>query len=69
MKPVYWYCGACKHYDSGNRPVGEPATCKAFPDGIPRKILIEGFDHRKPFKGDNGIRFELAPGHDPPPEK
>ena len=33
-------------------------TCKAFRNGIPVKILTGGFDHTKPFKGDNGIRFE-----------
>ena len=32
--------------------------CKAFPDGIPEKILTGEHDHTKPFKGDNGIRFE-----------
>jgi hypothetical protein len=40
-------------------------TCDAFPDGIPRKILV-GDDsgnrplHDKPYKGDNGIRYEEA---------
>ena len=33
------------------------AKCPAFPDGIPRLILINAADHRKPFTGDNGIRF------------
>jgi hypothetical protein len=34
------------------------STCDAFPDGIPTKIFIDGFDHRKEFGGDNGVRFE-----------
>lgn len=38
-----------------------PPTCDAFPDGIPRKIYIDGADHRKPFKGDGGVRFEPIP--------
>jgi hypothetical protein len=40
------------------------AICPAFPDGIPDEIYLGAFDHRKAFKGDNGIRFELAPGKD-----
>lgn len=33
-------------------------NCDAFPDGIPRAIFFEYFDHRKPYPGDRGIRFE-----------
>ncbi len=33
-------------------------SCKAFPKGIPNEILDGKFNHNKPFKGDNGIRFE-----------
>ncbi len=36
----------------------EKFTCKAFPDGIPDEILFNEADHTKPYKGDNGIRFE-----------
>jgi len=44
-------CEKCKHVsDDGD-------SCKAFPDGIPLSILIGEFDHRKPYKSDNGIRF------------
>jgi len=32
--------------------------CKAFPVGIPDKILTGERDHTKPFPGDNGILFE-----------
>ena len=34
--------------------------CEAFLSGIPAKIFTGGFDHTKPFQGDNGIRFEKA---------
>lgn len=47
------HCSFCKHV-TGSR------TCAAFPDGIPRKILVEGDVHRKPFPGDHGIQFELS---------
>jgi len=33
-------------------------TCEAFPKGIPTEILIGENSHRKPFDGDNGIRWE-----------
>ena len=35
----------------------DPLKCLAFPDGIPQPILRSEADHRKPFDGDNGIRF------------
>ena len=36
----------------------ENMTCEAFPKGIPDKILVQAGDHRKPFPGDGGVRFE-----------
>jgi hypothetical protein len=45
-------CPACKHLRPG-------LTCDAFPDRmIPEAILTGRFDHRKPFPGDRGIRYE-----------
>ena len=45
-------CNLCKHSTM------KGTTCKAFPNGIPDKILTGEFDHRKPYPGDNGIQFE-----------
>jgi hypothetical protein len=46
-------CFGCVHFhkDKG-------FTCEAFPGGIPDKILLNEFDHAKPFDGDNGIQFK-----------
>jgi len=33
-------------------------TCAAFPEGIPADIFGEYADHRLPYAGDHGIRFE-----------
>lgn len=32
--------------------------CPAIPDGIPAEITVNLFDHRKPYPGDSGVRFE-----------
>ena len=45
-------CLACKNLNNNM------TTCKAFPDGIPTKILIGKFDHTKSFRNDKGILFE-----------
>lgn len=36
---------------------GEAPKCRAFPHKIPEKIWEGGYDHRKPYPGDNGVRF------------
>jgi len=49
-------CVACERL----RPaIGGRLTCVAFPDGIPDRLLKGLADHRRPYPGDHGIRFEL----------
>ncbi len=43
-------CYKCRHFLGGER-------CTAF-EMIPDAILNNFHDHRKPYPGDNGIRFE-----------
>ena len=49
-------CVSCRHCH-----LPQSATCTAYPDGIPDGILQQGFDHSRPYPGDNGIRFEPKP--------
>lgn len=57
-------CFDCKHFDRDKKGM----VCAAFPAGIPNPILLADHDHREPFEGDGGIRFEprdIADGHKP----
>jgi hypothetical protein len=52
-------CSMCVHFHSEDTDENlDLVTCKAFPAGIPDEILREGFDHRSPHDGDNGVLFE-----------
>lgn len=43
-------CSDCVYFH------GRSITCEAFPDGIPREIMLRG-EHDTPFPGDHGYRF------------
>ena len=47
-------CVFCKHYVNNNGK----RSCSAFPDGIPKSIMMGDVAHIKPLPGDNGIQFE-----------
>lgn len=61
-------CDACVRLKKRSNPEAESSLdrwipyCDAFPDRVPNEIYRGGFDHRNPFEGDRGIRFELRPG-------
>ena len=51
-------CAYCIHF---NKEIGEDrmVKCKAFPNGIPRKVFRGEHDHfKKHYPGDNGILGE-----------
>ena len=50
-------CMDCKHLTRGGS-----LTCAAYPEGIPRTILLNEWDHRKPQPGDHDIQFAAMPG-------
>ena len=54
-KAIVPQCTKCKHL---RRDAKQKGTCDAFPKGIPWEIISNEHDHRKPFKGDKGIRFK-----------
>ena len=56
MSPIPPQCLACRHLHKPG-----VSTCAAFPKGIPKKILANDGDHRKPWPGDGGVRFEQDP--------
>lgn len=46
-------CWSCR-----NRVQGGGWTCRAYPSGIPMMLVKNLSDHKLPFIGDNGIRWE-----------
>ena len=49
-------CNNCTHLAKG--PVSNEITCAAFPQRIPVEILLNRHDHRIPFPGDHGMRYD-----------
>ena len=54
-------CFACKHLDRDS--VLGVMRCKAF-EKIPDAILADEADHREPYAGDGGIRWEAGTDDD-----
>jgi hypothetical protein len=53
--PVYSpVCTFCRHL----RDRGKGRRCDAFPTEIPLPIWVGENDHRRPYPGDHGLRFE-----------
>lgn len=55
--PTPSQCLSCKWLGGGDLLV-----CKAFPSQIPDEIVANLFDHREPYHGDDGVRFEPEDG-------
>lgn len=55
---MYRLCSICTH----RHPDTHPPTCDAFPQRIPTDIRVMRADHREPYEGDHGIRFEMREG-------
>jgi hypothetical protein len=65
-------CSHCRHFRAlefrpGRLPPLPTPICAAFPDGIPWEIWRVEVDHREPYPGDHGLRWEpFRPGIEHP---
>ena len=53
---VVGICHQCVHQHSN------PFNCSAFPEGIPKEILVGDIVHTEPYPGDQGIRYKRKDG-------
>lgn len=51
-------CLVCTRYRSPFDGDRDGPTCEAFPDAIPQPIIAMEADHRQPYPGDHGLRWE-----------
>lgn len=59
--PQIVYCAEarCVHFRGPVGPLEDPVfVCKAFPAGIPAKVLAGRDEHLRPIAGDGGIVFQ-----------
>lgn len=55
MKLITPQCHSCEWFDYAHPEI---ARCRVFQDGIPLAILTNKADHRFPYPGDQGFRFQ-----------
>lgn len=54
------YCEICKHFTGFKKKNGITQMCKAFPDGIPKEIILNNILHdQKMYNQKNDIIFEV----------
>lgn len=54
--PVFEAVGIC--HTCAHRKALWPATCKAFPEGIPKEIFVGEVMHTSPYPGDGGVIYK-----------
>lgn len=59
-------CKGCVHFRRDGLPTQATGFCDAFPvdAGIPLAIWQSDADHRQPFAGDRGIRYQPKTARD-----
>jgi hypothetical protein len=60
-------CATCARFISPFMRLGRDfgqggPLCAAFPDGIPKRVLRNGLDHRQTIDGDHGLRWTPEDG-------